>query len=440
MTAFPVGIKNHIMVKPTLKYTVVAVCYWIVVLATFSSAIPAIAERASIVIDADSSVVLHAKNARLQSYPASLAKLMTAYLVFEAMASNQLSLSDQLQVSVSAARMPAVRLGLRQGQTVTLQEVLLAVIVQSANDAAVVLAEAMAGSEPAFAVRMNAKAKTLGMSDTVFQNASGLPHPGQITSARDMAILAQALMTDYPQFIEFVRARAFQYRGKTLNTRPDFTNSFDGIQGLKTGFTCFAGYNLVAMVDKDGRRLIGVILGERNPRQRNARMSKLIKKAFHADHSQEKILTIHHISIKANPSSGLAPNKKAIAEVCAVGSQGPEFSRASGWGLLIGVKKEPKEALTLSRQAMKQYPRLLKDGQPVAIPFLQGVLLNRACITGLKKESAIATCRQLRKKGAYCVVLNPKLVRLYVEKAYAALEIAQAAVDISQTGRPASIP
>ncbi|MBT8365913.1 MAG: serine hydrolase, partial [Deltaproteobacteria bacterium] len=150
----------------------------------------AFAERASLVIDADSGAVLYAKNARLQSFPASLTKLMTVYLIFDAIESKQLTLADKLHVSAAAARMPKVRLGLKQGQTITLQEVMLAMIVRSANDAAVVAAERMAGSEPAFANLMNAKTKTLGMSDTVFHNSSGLPHPGQITSARDMAILA----------------------------------------------------------------------------------------------------------------------------------------------------------------------------------------------------------------------------------------------------------
>jgi D-alanyl-D-alanine carboxypeptidase len=420
-----------------LNNTVVTVCYCAVVcIAVLSSAMPAFAERASLVIDADSGAVLYAKNARLQSFPASLTKLMTVYLIFEAMESKQLTLADQLHVSAAAARMPNVRLGLKQGQTITLQEVMLAMIVRSANDAAVVAAERMAGSEPAFANLMNAKTKTLGMSDTVFRNASGLPHPGQITSARDMAILARALMTDYPQYYSSFSARTFQYLGKTFNSNNNFTNSVSDIQGLKTGFTCHAGYNLVASVEKNGRRLIGVILGERNLRRRDARMSKILKQAFTLENIDNKIFTINDLAIEVSQGTRQGPNKKAIADVCVIGSKAAAFARASGWGLVLGVRKNPKEALALSRQTMRQYSKTLRTGRPQAIPFLRGVLVNRACITDLKQESATAACRQLRKRDQYCIVINPKVVRRYVAKGHMALERAQVSSDFSQIGKP----
>ncbi len=430
------------MFTPALKKKMGAVCTCAVACITaLSLAMPAVAERASLVIDADSGAVLHAKNARLQSFPASLTKLMTVYLILEAMASKRLSPQDQLRVSAAAARMPAVRLGLRQGQTITLHEVILAMIVRSANDAAVVAAEGMADGEPAFANLMNAKAKMLGMSDTVFYNASGLPHPGQITSARDMAILARALMADYPQYHSFFSTRTFHYHRKTFNVRHNFSNSADGIKGLKTGFTCYAGYNLVASVEKNGRRLIGVILGERSLRQRNARMSKILKQSFGPNRTAAKILTLHDLAIEDSQGPGMAPINKALADVCAVGpKKAGGFARASGWGLVIGVRKEQKEALALARQTLQQYRKTLKTGRPLAIPFLQGVLLNRACITDLKQENATTACRQLRNQNAYCIVINPKLVRTYVEKGHAALEKAQVAFKFSQMGKSSPTP
>ena len=423
-----------------LKNAVVTICYCAAVCITaLSLPMSASAERASLFIDAESGAVLHAKNSRMQSFPASLTKLMTVYLIFEAVESKQLSLTDQLLVSATAARMPAVRLGLKQGQTITLQEVMSAMIVRSANDAAVVAAEGMAGSEPAFANLMNAKTKTLGMSDTVFYNASGLPHPGQITSARDMAILARALMTDYPQYYSLFSNRTFQYRGKTFNAHNNFANSVAGMQGLKTGFTCYAGYNLVASGEKDGRRLIGVILGERNLRQRNARMSKILKQAFSPKNIEEQVLTIHDLAIEESQGTGQTPNKKAIADVCVIGSKATEFARASGWGLVLGVKKNPKEALALSRQTMQTYTKTLKAGRPLAIPFLRGVLLNRACITDLKQERATAACQQLRNRDQYCIVINPKVVRAYVEKGHMALERTQVSSDFSQLRESSSV-
>ena len=184
---------------PGLRNTVVTICYCAAIIIAVFSASPAFAERASLVIDADNGAVLHAKNARLKSFPASLTKLMTVYIAFEAMASKQIAPADQLHISANAARMLATKLGLRQGQIINLQEVLLAMILRSANDAAVVAAEQLAGTEPAFAKLMNARAKALGMSDTRFYNATGLPHLGQITSARDMAIERSSASSDLSQ-------------------------------------------------------------------------------------------------------------------------------------------------------------------------------------------------------------------------------------------------
>ena len=417
------GIENHKMHTPILRLMVVAACFGVAIcLVSLITTTSAFAERASLVIDAETGAVLHAKNARLQSFPASLTKLMTVYLIFEALKTKQLSLAEQLHVSANAARMPRVRLGLKQGQTITLQEVMLAMIVRSANDAAVVVAERMAGSESAFASQMNAKAKLLGMSDTVFYNASGLPHPGQITSARDMAILARALMTDYPQYDSTFSARTFQYRGKTFNSRNNFANDVTDIQGLKTGFTCHAGYNLVASVEKNGRHLVGVILGERNLHRRNARMSKILHQALTFGNINKIALTINDLTIEANRGTEQGPNKDSIAEVCAIGSKAPPFARASGWGVVLGVKKQQKDALALSRQTKRKYPKRLKGGRPLAIPFLRGVLLNRSCITDLKQVKATAACQRLRDQGQYCIVITPKVVRSYVEKGHMALE------------------
>jgi D-alanyl-D-alanine carboxypeptidase len=413
----------YIMDAPKQSKIFVTLCCCTVVCVTFLIlTVPAFAERASLVIDADSGVVLHAKNARLQSFPASLTKLMTVYLIFEAMASKQLALAVQLPVSAAAAGMPAVRLRLKQGQTITVQEILLGMMLRSANDAAVVAAERMAGSESAFADLMNAKAKTLGMSDTVFYNASGLPHPGQITSARDMAILARALIEDFPQYYPLFSIQAFQYRGKTYNARQNISDHAAGIRELKTGFTCHAGYNLVVSAEIKGRSLIGVVLGERNPRQRSFRMSEILKQVVTSKNMESKALTIHDLAVESGQGKKPAPNNKAIADVCVVGPKSNSFARASGWGVMVGVKNIQKEALALARQTKRRYRQTLKKGRPLAIPFLVGVRRHRACITDLKQQSASATCQQMRGSDQYCLVLSPKVVRMYVEKGHEALK------------------
>ena len=400
---------------------------------------PALAERASLVIDLNSGKVLYEKNARLPSYPASLTKLMTAYLIYEAVVSDKISFDDQLQVSKAAARMPAVRLGLKQGHTITLEEAVLAMIVRSANDAAVAAAERIAGSEPAFAYLMNAKAKSLGMSDTVFYNATGLPHPGQVTSARDMAILAWSLLNDFPQYHSSFSARSFQYRGKTINSRNNYNNNISEIQGLKTGFTCRAGFNLVASFENNGHRLIGVILGERNLRQRDARMSKILKQAVASESSAKKHLTIGDLATTAIQGKEKGPNKKVIADVCISGSRAPEFSRASGWGLVLGVSNDEKEALALSRRIVRKKSKTLKTGRPLAIPFLRGLLLYRACITNLVQKSATAACRQLREQDQYCVIINPQVVQNYVAKGKIAMEKSLAVSDYTKSRKSTSL-
>jgi D-alanyl-D-alanine carboxypeptidase len=398
-------------------------CYCAVVCTLIPiNVVAAAAERASLVIDVDSGAVLHAKNTRLSSYPASLTKLMTVYLIYEAVTSKQLTLNDRLQVSTTASRMPAVRLGLKPGQTITVAEVVLAMIVRSANDAAVVAAERIAGSEAAFANLMNARAAALGMSDTVFYNASGLPHPGQVTSARDIAILARALIKDYPQYHSSISASTFQYRGKTFNSQRRFAGSIDGIQGLKTGFTCHAGFNLVASVEKNGSRLIGVVLGERNIRQRDARMSDILIKSAIPKTIDKKSVTIGDLAPEVRQGGKNGPNKKAIADICITGAGLPAFNRASGWGLVLGVRKKEKDALLLSRQIKQQNYKTLRAGRSVPIPFLRGVLLYRACITNLKQDKATEACHQLRKQNQYCIVANPNLVKTYVAKGRFALE------------------
>ncbi len=395
----------------------------------------AFAERASIVIDTDSGAVLYAKNARLRSYPASLTKLMTVYLLLETVESTPMTLDEQLHVSVSAAEQPPVKLGLRRGWTITVQEVLQALIVRSANDAAVVAAERLAGSETAFANIMTAKARTLGMSDTILRNASGLQDFRQITTARDMAILARALQLNFSGYYHLFSSRTLRYRGKTFRTRNNFNTIYKGAQGLKTGFTCNAGYNLLVSVERDGRRVIGVILGAPNARRRNARMAKLLDDAFIRKHLKEKHLTIDSLLDAPDQGAGVGLNRHALADTCIVKAPADGYNRVSGWTLVVGVRKDRQQALALASAAVRQNPKTLKRGRAMSIAFLRGVLLYRAWVTGLKKEDALVACKNMRKSEKYCIVMKPKNARIYLAKSRIALERAQA----SEIGNPAGV-
>src|SRR5262245_36577925 len=243
----------------------------------------AAADYAAIVVDAESGTVIDAHAATARWYPASLTKVMTVYLAFEAIEAGTLGLDEKLPVSEDAAAQPATELGLGAGETITVNDAILAIILQSANDAAVVLAERIGGSEDQFAVLMTAKAKELGMRRTVFRNATGLPDPEQVTTARDMAVLAAALLHNYPQYYHFFSTTSFTYGGQTFGTINSILTRYEGADGIKTGFTCGSGYNLVASAQRDGRRLIGVLLGSHSSFERSIEMDRLLDVGFAAD-------------------------------------------------------------------------------------------------------------------------------------------------------------
>lgn len=386
---------------------------------------PASAERASLIADLDGGVVLHASNARLTSFPASLTKLMTLYLLFEALESNRITLQDKLTVSAKAARQQPIKLGLKSGWTITVEEVLLALIIRSANDAATVAAESLGGGEAAFAEMMNTKTKELRMVDSVFRNASGLPHSEQVTSARDMALLAQALQNDFPQYFHLFSRRSFKYRNRSFNTHNNFLTSYKGAQGLKTGFTCHAGYNLVSAVERDGRRLIGVILGERNAGQRNAQMKKLLDEAFAREIGKETPLTLESLVDANDQGAQELPNRGFIADICNGKGGAARVGKVTGWSLTVGTKKRFNQARALAAKRIQKYRRQLKGGRPLAIPTFQGVLSYQAVVTGLKRENALAACRYMLKKGRYCVAMPPAVGRMNVKRGRIALKRAR---------------
>ena len=194
-------------------------------------------------------------------HPASLTKLMTAYLTFEALRDGKLSLEDKITCSEHALSQPPSKIGLPVGGEMTVDLALKALIVKSANDVAVMLAERIAGSEDAFVEKMNETAKRLGMSQTHFFNANGLPNDGQVTTARDMAILGRTLLKEFPQHADLYSMPSFKMGKRTLRSHNGLLKTFEGADGMKTGFICASGYNVVASAKRDGRRMLAVVLG-----------------------------------------------------------------------------------------------------------------------------------------------------------------------------------
>jgi D-alanyl-D-alanine carboxypeptidase len=236
--------------------------------------------HAAIVVDAESGRVLFEDNADALRYPASLTKMMSLYLLFEAVESGRLSLDDALMVSAGAAARPPAKIGLAAGSTIRVRDAIQALAVKSANDVAVAVAENLGGSEDAFAAEMTSRARMLGMTRTRFVNASGLPDPRQVTTARDMAILGQALKARFPRFASMFAAREFSYGGRRFEATNNLLGVVPGVDGIKTGYIRMSGYNLVASARRGGRHLIVVVMGGATERARDTEVAGLIEQYF----------------------------------------------------------------------------------------------------------------------------------------------------------------
>ncbi|MEN3793287.1 D-alanyl-D-alanine carboxypeptidase family protein [Fulvimarina sp. MAC3] len=234
--------------------------------------------HSALVVDYATGRTLYEDQADELRYPASLTKMMTLYLLFEAVEQGQLSRDTLFTVSENAASKPPSKLGLKPGETIPVSLAMTALAVKSANDVATVVAENMAGSEEAFAAVMTRKARSLGMNHTQFANASGLPDPRQASSARDMAILSRVLLSRYPRDVRLFSTPSYEYKGRTYKSTNKLLGKVAGVDGMKTGYINDAGSHLVATVRRNGRRLIVVVMGGDSSRKRDAEVTELIER------------------------------------------------------------------------------------------------------------------------------------------------------------------
>ncbi|ARQ01463.1 serine hydrolase [Pseudorhodoplanes sinuspersici] len=232
---------------------------------------------ADIVVDANTGDVLHSTNPDAQRHPASLTKIMTLYLLFERLEAGKIRLDSQMEVSAHASAQAPTKLGLRPGQTLMVEDAIKALVTKSANDAAVVVAEALAGSEDQFAVLMTRKARALRMTRTVYKNASGLPNSDQVTTARDQALLGLAIQDRFPRYYRYFATESFAYRGVRMANHNRLLGRVQGVTGIKTGYTNASGFNLVSAVQRGDRRLVAVVLGGASGGARDAKMRSLIE-------------------------------------------------------------------------------------------------------------------------------------------------------------------
>jgi D-alanyl-D-alanine carboxypeptidase len=230
----------------------------------------------SIVVDANSGAVMQATNADSPRHPASLTKIMTLYLLFERLEAGKIKLTTEMQVSPHAAVQAPSKLGLQPGQTIAVETAIRAIVTKSANDVAVVVAEALAGDEADFAKLMTAKARALGMMHTTYHNASGLPDDLQMTTARDQALLGRAIQERFPKFYSYFSTRYFAYQGRMIRNHNHLLGSIDGVDGIKTGYIHDSGFNIVTSVRRNGRHIIAVMFGGHTAAARDARVRSMI--------------------------------------------------------------------------------------------------------------------------------------------------------------------
>lgn len=401
-----------------------------------SYSVIASARYAAIVIDADSGRVIHETEASHRWYPASLTKVMTIYLTFEALKAGRLRLDEMLTVSDHAAKQPRSKLGLRKGQTISVKDTILAVTTRSANDAAVVLAERLGGSESKFAAVMTKKARVMGMHSSSFSNASGLPDEGQISSARDMALLSAALIRDFPQHYHFFSEKEFAYKGRTLANTNKILKIYPDADGLKTGFTCGSGYNLIASAKRNGQRLIGVLLGARTSSERFEQMANLLDLGFEKSRAGGSRLSVAQLKdvsnepppfqlsssfcagsaeqmgadvdagkpppINIQPATSTRLPKKQPAKI----KSGKTKAARANWAVMLNERNRKIDANVDLKKARKVLGRAAKSGKPQIVRIkIRGKRFWRTEWIGLNPKQARSFCQKLSAKGLKCSLL-----------------------------------
>lgn len=378
---------------------------------------------AAIVIDADTGEVLHETNADARRYPASLTKMMTLYMLFEAVEQRKMTLDTRMRVSAHAGSMPQTNINLKKGDTISVREAIPALIVRSANDVAAVVAEALGGTEANFGRMMTEKARKLNMRATTFRNASGLPHGEQRTTARDMATLSTRLMKDFPQHYHYFSTQSFRYKGITYNSHNRMVRNTQGVDGLKTGFIRASGFNVATSARRGNRRIIGVVMGGQTAASRDQQMAQLLDRSFNRTASSQLASNVRStysaqavpmkvsVAVSAPKPVVSLPEKVSepdviqqfiLAETSAE-SQEVASTDNNSWGVQIGSYLVHDRA-----EAQAQAASRLVPGEAVVTEVkISNRKLYRAQLLGLEEGQARTACQSLARQGIECMVLRP---------------------------------
>ncbi|HEY2071371.1 MAG TPA: D-alanyl-D-alanine carboxypeptidase [Rhizomicrobium sp.] len=348
---------------------------------------------AALIVDGTNNKVLYARNADQIRHPASLTKMMTLYLLFEKLRNGQMTMQTELPVSEHAAEQHPTKMYLRPGQTIPVEAAIKAIVIRSANDVAVAIAESIGGTESHFAELMTAKARQLGMSHTFYHNASGLPDQLQVTTAQDLAILAHHLAYDFPQYFPYFATPYFTYRGETYQTHDNLIGRYDGADGIKTGFTEASGFNLVSSVVRDGHHIVGIVMGGNTAHMRDREMVRLLDDTFARIATDPTLVArtrvpwqvahpqlVADLGTPAMPGAApggddirIQPNGSVEDEDSAEARQDPQDDTAPLRSNVIAATPKPQPAVAPTRPAVvaQAAPPPPPPRQTVAIPSIR---------------------------------------------------------------------
>lgn len=394
---------------------------------------------AAFVYDANKGKVLFARNADSIRFPASLTKMMTLYMIFDAIDAGKISLSTRMRVSKRAASKVPSKLYLKAGSTIRVKDAILALVTKSANDVATTVAEHIGGSESNFARMMTRKARSIGMTRTTFKNASGLTNSGQRTTARDMARLGLSLRQSHPKSFRYFATRSFKYKGKTYGNHNRLLGRIGGVNGIKTGYTRASGFNLVTNVEKNGRHIVAVVMGGKSGRSRNAHMASLIKRHINKASRKNRTNKVSPLLVKRSTKSKIVlaskpplptirPATKPPAVVTASLRAGKTIDQGSsnnqtiiktklepeapsekvGWKIQLSATPNLSEAKELLEEASLKGASVLSSKTPYTESVQKGSsTLYRVRFAGFEnKNTARRACRFMKTKKYNCIYIN----------------------------------
>lgn len=372
------------------------------------------AKYASFIINENTKRIYHNTNADTRNYPASLTKIMTLYMVFDALKNKKISMNTKFKISKRAARQPPSKLNLSAGSNITVKNAILALITKSANDVATVVAENLGKSERNFAKLMTKKARKLGMTRTTFKNASGLPNRGQLSTARDMAVLGIAIRKNHPNFFKLFKTKSFVYKGIKYTNHNNLLSNYSGTDGIKTGYTNASGFNLVASVERNGQRIIGVVFGGKKARSRDKHMINLLNKYFKTSPSKPLVRIAKPSEIpKARPKIIIAEKNVRNFKIPARTNKTLYSENIQdNWFVQIGAFKNRLNAHKAARNARNIVPEQLGN-LPASLSKITKTnnennnleYLWRVRFIELAENQARSVCAELWTSGLSCIPL-----------------------------------